>query len=90
LIILGDIKFLMKEKYKCEYMCYAYKVVYKWNLPKKMAGYVLYAIGIVGGVEGATVRGTQGIGISVVALIVIIIASYLLDKKIIHSFRIRF
>ncbi len=48
---------------------------------KKMAGYVLYAIGIIGGVEGATVRGTQGIGISVVALIVIIIGSYLLDKK---------
>ncbi len=48
---------------------------------QKMAGYVLYAIGIIGGVEGATVRGTQGIDISVVALIVIIIGSYLLDKK---------
>ena len=46
----------------------------------KISGYVLYAIGIIGGVEGATVRGTEGIGISVVALIVIIIGAYLLEK----------
>lgn len=48
----------------------------------KMLGYILYAIGIVGGVEGAVVRSNQYyIAISVVALIVIIIASYLLDKQ---------
>ncbi len=47
---------------------------------QRMAGYILYAIGIIGGVEGATVRGMEGIGISVVALIVIIIGSYLLEK----------
>jgi hypothetical protein len=48
---------------------------------KKMVGRILYAIGIIGGVEGATMpRGTTAIGASVVALIVIIIASYLLDK----------
>ncbi len=46
----------------------------------KTLGRILYAIGIIGGVEGATVRGTQGIIISVIALIVIIIASYLLEK----------
>ncbi|HIH44582.1 MAG TPA: hypothetical protein HA257_05765 [Candidatus Methanoperedenaceae archaeon] len=50
-------------------------------LSAKMIGYILYAIGIIGGVEGAAKRGTEGIAISVVALAVIIIASYLLDKK---------
>jgi hypothetical protein len=43
-----------------------------------MAGYVLYAIGIIGGVEGATVRS---IPISVIALIVIVAGSYFIDKK---------
>jgi hypothetical protein len=47
---------------------------------QKIAGYVLYAIGIIGGVEGATVRGTTGITISVVALVVIVVGAYLLDK----------
>ncbi len=44
----------------------------------KMAGYVLYAIGIIGGVEGATV---ESIHISVIALIVVVAGSYLIDKK---------
>ncbi len=47
---------------------------------QKIAAYVLYAIGIIGGVEGATVRGTEGIGISIVALIFIVIGAYLLEK----------
>ena len=49
---------------------------------QKIAGYVLYAIGIIGGVEGATMtpRGTTGIIISVVALVVIVVGAYLLDK----------
>ncbi len=48
----------------------------------KIIGYVLYAIGIIGGVEGATMpRGTLAIEASVVALIIIIIGSILLDKK---------
>jgi len=50
-----------------------------------MAGYILYAIGIIGGVEGATMResfGTQlAIITSVIALIVIAIGAYLIDKK---------
>lgn len=48
---------------------------------QRMVGYVLYAIGIIGGVEGAMVRGTEGIGISVVALVVIVIGVYLMEKK---------
>jgi hypothetical protein len=48
---------------------------------QKMAGYVLYAIGIIGGVEGATmVRGMTGNLTSVVALVVIVIGAYLLEK----------
>ena len=48
---------------------------------QKMAGYVLYAIGIIGGVEGATMeRGATGNIISIVALVVIIIGAYLLEK----------
>lgn len=48
---------------------------------QKMAGYVLYAIGIIGGVEGATMaRSTTAILISVVALVVIVIGAYLLEK----------
>lgn len=45
---------------------------------EKIIGYVLYAVGIIGGVEGAV---DKSIPISVVALIVIVIGSYLLDKK---------
>jgi len=50
---------------------------------EKTVGYILYAVGIIGGVEGATdVRGVeQGVIISIVAMIVIIYASYLLGKK---------
>ena len=48
---------------------------------QKMLGYVLYAIGIIGGVEGATIRGTEGTGISIVALVVIVIGAYLIEKK---------
>jgi len=47
---------------------------------EKIIGYVLYAIGIVGAVEGI-ISTPKSIPISIVALIVIIIASYLLDKK---------
>jgi len=48
----------------------------------KMVGYILYAIGIIGGVEGATdVRPRFSFLISIIALIFIIIASYMLDKK---------
>ena len=48
----------------------------------KMAGYILYAIGIIGGVEGASgVRGEFSLTISIVALIFILIASYLLGKE---------
>ncbi len=49
---------------------------------QKIAGYVLYAIGIIGGVEGATMdRGTTAILTSVVALVVIVVGAYLLDKQ---------
>ncbi|MCX9024933.1 MAG: hypothetical protein OIN85_02420 [Candidatus Methanoperedens sp.] len=44
-----------------------------------MTGYVLYAIGIIGGVEGAT---GKSIPISVVALIVIVAGSYLINKEV--------
>jgi hypothetical protein len=47
---------------------------------QKIAGHVLYAIGIIGGVEGA-VGTPKSIPISVVALIVIIIGAYLIEKK---------
>ena len=48
---------------------------------QKFAGYVLYAIGIIGGVEGATMeRGTTSIITSVIALVVIVIGAYLLEK----------
>lgn len=47
-------------------------------LTGKMAGYVLYAIGIIGGVEGAVAKS---ISISIVALVVVVIGSYLLEKK---------
>ncbi len=48
---------------------------------QKIAGYVLYAIGIIGGVEGATMeRGTTAIITSVIALVVIVIGAYLLEK----------
>jgi hypothetical protein len=45
---------------------------------EKIIGYVLYAVGIIGGVEGAV---NKSITTSVVALIIIVIGSYLLDKK---------
>ena len=45
-------------------------------------GYILYAVGIIGGVEGATdVRPGLSLLISIVSVVVIIIASYLLAKK---------
>lgn len=46
----------------------------------KIAGYVLYAVGIIGGVEGVT-SNPKSIPISAVALVVIVIASYMLVKK---------
>jgi len=49
---------------------------------QKIAGYVLYAIGIIGGVEGATMpRGMTAILTSVVALVVIVVGAYLLDRQ---------
>ena len=48
----------------------------------KMIGYILYAVGIIGGVEGAIdPRGQDSILISIVAMVVIIISSYILAKK---------
>lgn len=52
------------------------------DLNGKMVGYILYAVGIIGGVEGAIdPRNQNGILISIIAMVVIIIASYMLDKK---------
>jgi len=51
------------------------------DLNGKMLGYILYAVGIIGGVEGAIDPRGNGTLISIVAMVVIIIASYLLDKK---------
>jgi hypothetical protein len=52
------------------------------NLNGKMVGYILYAVGIIGGVEGVIAQRQQnGILISIIAMVVIIIASYMLDKK---------
>lgn len=52
------------------------------EINEKTIGYILYAIGIIGGVEGASgVRAQDSFLISIVALIVIIIASYLMGKK---------
>lgn len=49
---------------------------------EKTIGYILYAVGIIGGAEGAIgIRPQNSLVISVVAMIVIIIASYLLGKK---------
>ncbi len=48
----------------------------------KIAGYFLYAVGIIGGAEGASgVRPQYSFLISIVALIVILIGSYLLGKQ---------
>ncbi len=48
---------------------------------QKMAGYVVYAIGIIGGVEGATMeRGPTAILTSVIAVVVIVIGAYLIEK----------
>ena len=50
-----------------------------------MTGYILYAIGIIGGVEGATMRAEMGsklaIVTSVIGLIVIVIGAYLMEKE---------
>jgi hypothetical protein len=52
------------------------------GLNGKMVGYILYAVGIIGGVEGAIdPRNQNDILISVIAMVVIIIASYMLNKK---------
>jgi hypothetical protein len=52
------------------------------GLNERTVGYILYAVGIIGGAEGASgVRTQDSFIISVVAMIVIIIASYLLGKK---------
>lgn len=52
------------------------------ELNEKTIGYILYAVGIIGGAEGAIgIRPQNSLVISVVAMIVIIIASYLLGKK---------
>lgn len=49
---------------------------------EKTVGYILYAVGIVGGVEGATgARPESSLMISFVSVVVIIIGSYLLAKK---------
>ncbi len=49
---------------------------------EKTVGYILYAVGIIGGVEGATnTRPGLSLVISIVSIVVIIIGSYLLAKK---------
>ena len=49
---------------------------------EKTVGYILYAVGIIGGVEGATnARPGLSLMISIVSMVIIIIASYLLAKK---------
>lgn len=52
---------------------------------KKLAGQVLYAIGIIGGVEGVVMRFQGGrivaIVTSLIALIIIIIGAYLMEKE---------
>lgn len=53
------------------------------EINSKMIGYILFAIGIIGGVEGASgVRG-EGAGfiISIIAMVFIIIASYFIAKE---------
>ncbi len=51
---------------------------------QKMLGRVLYAIGIIGGVEGASMRFLDSrdtaILTSIIALAVIIIGAYLIEK----------
>ncbi len=44
----------------------------------KISGYILYAVGIIGGVEGVVLRGELGRSISMAAMVVIIIGSILL------------
>lgn len=52
------------------------------ELNVKTVGYILYAVGIIGGAEGASeIRGDASFIISLIAMVVIIIASYLLGKK---------
>ena len=52
------------------------------DLNGKMVGYILYAVGIIGGVEGAIdPRNQNGILISIIAMVVIIIASYMLVRN---------
>ena len=49
---------------------------------EKTIGYILYAVGIIGGAEGALgERPQNSLVISIVAMIVIIIASFMLGKK---------
>ena len=50
----------------------------------KLFGLIIYAVGIIGGVEGVVLRGETGRMISMAAMVVIIIGSILLtwgDKK---------
>jgi hypothetical protein len=48
---------------------------------KKMLGYTLYAVGIIGGVESTMrVLGSLNIPTAVIALAIIIIASYLIQE----------
>lgn len=57
-------------------------MVIKMNT-KKMAGYVLYAIGIIGGVEGAAralLDKDLAVVTSVVSLAVIVVGAYLIEK----------
>jgi hypothetical protein len=51
---------------------------------QKMAGHILYAIGIIGGVEAVARTNVWGrellIVVSVIAIVVIAIGAYLLEK----------
>jgi len=44
----------------------------------KLFGLIMYAVGIIGGVEGVVLRGELGRSISIAAMVVIIIGSILL------------
>ncbi|VVB89575.1 Uncharacterised protein [uncultured archaeon] len=46
---------------------------------QKMVGYIVYAIGIIGGVEGATTNRAPVLT-SVVSLVIIVVGAYLLEK----------
>ena len=47
----------------------------------KILGYILYGVGIVGGVESFTIGGSTGRSVAAVAMVLIIIGSIFLGMK---------